>query len=302
MPPRLFSLAIVLFWMTMTGWLLYREVWPQFRPGEAPPYNIDLTEEVGANMVQWSMYDGKSAVDDEGNKRDAVAVGHSQVVRLPDRTFELRSQFRFNQAVMHIPVFGKDQGINLKKLTGSYHVTDSGELLSLGSGFVVGETTPKGAIIDYEVEIRGQVHNHILVLDKMLLGGHEQPIPDWAKAEIAVRGPVFNPMQLLNRVPGLRSGQRWRLPLLEPLGGQLSHLSALLQRSLAMPELEATVSTGMLHWNEMDVPCHIIAYARPGEEDVHARTWVRRRDGLVLQQQAGIAGRGFTIVRVPPKL
>ena len=291
MPPRLFSLAIILFWTTMTGWLLYREVWPQFRAGEPPPYSIDLTEEVGANMVSWALL----------QKEEQVGVGYSQVARLPDRTFELRSQFRFDLSKLKLPVFGKDSPLKLKKIAGVYHVDEAGRLLGLSSTFIVGETSDKGVVLDIELEVRGEVQDGLLELDKMSLGGVEHPIPDWAKAQIPVRGSIFNPMQLLNRVPGLRVGQHWRLPLLEPLGGQLSALSAVIPRSLAMPELEATVDAAVLSWCEEEVPCYRITYRKPGEDEVRATTYVRRRDGLVLQQEAGIAGFGFVIRRVAPK-
>jgi hypothetical protein len=295
MPPRLFSLAIIVFWTTMTGWLLYREVWPQFRAGKPPPYTIDLTEEVGANMVSWTIL----------QKGERVGLGHSQVTRLADRTFELHSQFRFDQMLLKLPVFGgqeKSNLLKLKKIAGVYHVTETGRLLGLSSTFIVGkDALPGAAMLDFELEIRGDVHEDVLVLDKMLVSGQQQEVPAWAQAHIPVRGNVFNPMQLLNRVPGLRPESRWRVPLLEPLGGQLSVLSTFLPHSLSMPELEASVETVNLAWNDEEVACYQILYRKPGDEEVRARPWARRRDGLVLQQEASVAGHGFVIQRVPPK-
>jgi hypothetical protein len=285
MPPRLICLSIIAFWTTMTGWLLYREVWPRFRAGEPPPYNIDLTEEVGADMVSWNIY----------QKDQNVGIGYSQVARLADRTFQLRSQFRFNTSTLKLPLLGGfDNKILLKKLVGVYHVNDTGELLGMSSALYLGDPphTP-GAIQDFELEVRGAVKEGMLE-PKVLLGGVELPQLDFGKLQVPVKRSILNPMHLLNRVPGLRAGQHWRVPLLDPLGGQLSFVP----KTLSMPELEASVEPASLAWNGADVACYRILYRKPGEDEVRASTWVRRRDGLVLRQEAGAGRFGFTIERV----
>src|SRR4051794_32793685 len=57
MPPRWLSLVIVAFWMGTTGWLLWRDVWPMWRPGEPPAYTIDLTAEVhrAKPHIRWTV-------------------------------------------------------------------------------------------------------------------------------------------------------------------------------------------------------------------------------------------------------
>lgn len=289
MPPRLVSLAIIVFWMTMTGWLLYREVWPQFRAGEPPPYSIDLTEEVGANMVSWSIY----------QKDEPVGVGYSQVARLPDRTFELRSQFRFNFAALKLPLIaGLDKKIHLKKITGLYHVSEAGQLLGLSSAIFIGDApSAEGPLSpDLDFEVKGDVKDDVLE-PKLYLSGKEVPQLELGKLQVPVQHSILNPMHLLNRVPGLHAGQHWRVPLLDPLAGHL----AFMPKSLSMPELEASVEPANLEWGDGEVACYRISYRKPGEDEVRASTFVRRRDGLVLRQEAGSGRFGFTIKRVPPK-
>ncbi len=46
MPSRWMSLAILVFWLATTAWLVYHDLWPEWRPGEPPPFHIDLVEEV----------------------------------------------------------------------------------------------------------------------------------------------------------------------------------------------------------------------------------------------------------------
>src|SRR6185295_10727758 len=55
MPSRLITGAIVLFWLGMTTWLIYREVVPMMRAGLSPSYLIDLTDEIGSPMVSWKI-------------------------------------------------------------------------------------------------------------------------------------------------------------------------------------------------------------------------------------------------------
>ena len=52
-----------------------------------------------------------------------------------------------------------------------------------------------------------------------------------------------------------------------------------------------------LKWDKKEVVCNVIEYRELGKE-VAARTWVRKSDGLVLQQEASF---GFELVlrRVP---
>jgi hypothetical protein len=288
MPPRLTSLAIIAFWTTMTGWLLYREVLPRFRAGEPPPYSIDLTEEVGQNMVSWNI----------SQKGEPVGVGYSQVARLPDRTFELRSQFRFNTAALKLPgLAGLERKIQLKKVTGIFHVNELGRLLGLSSSIYLGDPPHlAGAQPDFEIEVKGKVKEDVLE-PKVYFCGEEIPHLDLGKVRVPVRGSILNPMHLLNRVPGLRAGQHWRLPLLDPLAGQF----AFIPKSLSLPELEASVEPAEITWGDTAVGCYRISYRKPGEDEVQARTFVRRQDGLVLRQEAGIGRFGFIIERVAPK-
>lgn len=46
MPPRWLCCLIAIFWLTMMGWLFWRDLWPNWRPGEPPPFHIDDIAEV----------------------------------------------------------------------------------------------------------------------------------------------------------------------------------------------------------------------------------------------------------------
>ena len=67
---------------------------------------------------------------------------------------------------------------------------------------------------------------------------------------------------------------------------------------MTVPMLEAEVIVDALPWHGQDAPvtCYRIDYHEPGKK-VTARTWVRRRDGLVLQQEAEHQGRRIILQR-----
>src|SRR4051812_16519974 len=106
MPPRWMTLTIVGLWLAATSWMVYRDLWPRIRPGQPPPLNIDLTEEVGGQRINWDVF----------KKEDLIGFAETQVKRRQDRTFDLRSTFRFdNLTFLNV--------VKLRKVESNYHVT-----------------------------------------------------------------------------------------------------------------------------------------------------------------------------------
>src|SRR5260370_24488375 len=119
---------------------------------------------------------------------------------------------------------------------------------------------------------------------------------------VSHRGSVFNPFQPVNKLRGLRLGQRWRLPTVDPLfdivnaalskmvpGFELPGLPVLQAEGLptlqVLPPLELKPVEKELSPppRRSTVPCLVIQYT---SDDISARTWVRQSDGLVLRPAA----------------
>jgi hypothetical protein len=98
----------------------------------------------------------------------------------------------------------------------------------------------------------------------------------------------------VNRIPGLRVGRSWKVPLLDPLGAILPG------RKMTTAVLIAEVHDDVLDWQEQRVRCFRIDYNEPGKKPT-AHTWVRRSDGLVLQQEARHDDMDWTLVREASK-
>jgi hypothetical protein len=131
------------------------------------------------------------------------------------------------------------------------------------------------------------------------------------------RGSVLNPLHPVNRLTGLRPGRTWQIPLFDPLSvltaarlegkntkdPAMLAVMALLQgnsNGSQLRRLNATVLAGVqsLSWDDQEEVCQVIEY-RDG--DLSAHTWVRQKDGIVLQQEANLRGDQMVLKRVSTK-
>ena len=285
MPHRSIVVAVVVAWLAANSLLFYREVWPHWRPGGPPPYAIDLTEELGRSTVDWNIY--------QSGKRTGHAV--SQVERQRDRTYHLRTHLHFD----NFRIFD----LELRRLSTVYHVTEEGELLDLSVVFQVRLKNKQIDLPDAELRLEGMVEDGEIA-PKILFNGEKLPLGE-ARVPLGESGSILNPMQLLNRVPGLSEGRHWRMTLFDPMKALKAFplFAPVLgtAEGMSVPHLDAEVTTDTLLWNDEDVPCFKIEYRKPKELDPVAATWVRRRDGLVLQQQSSGGLMEMTLRRVSPR-
>lgn len=286
MPPRSIVTAILGFWLAANGWLVYREVWPYWRPGEPPPYTIDLTEELGSSSVDWQILKNDRPI---GN-----AIAH--IERQRGRIYRLRTEYHFDKLRL--------SKLAIRQLTTTYYVNPEGDLLGLGTKARIAFLHGKLPDTETEIAMEAWVHDGMLeprlMLDKMPLG--------WlgdAKVPIERRGGVINPLHPLNRLPGLTVGRHWRIALFDPIGALGEAMGSQFQeafdllKGLTVHELFADVKADTLAWDGAEVACFKIEYRKPGAPDLVAATWVRRRDGLVLQQFSRDALTELTLRRTP---
>jgi hypothetical protein len=172
-------------------------------------------------------------------------------------------------------------------MSSEYRVTGVGELREL---------LVKVELADHMIEVSGTVvdgYLHPEVEAKGPLLQLWRGPRKFSGGKVAVPVNVLNPMHLLSKLTGLREGQKWTIPLLDPL------TSVFPDHGVAeIPLVEATVETDTLTWAGEDVSCFRIDY-RPLDKGVTASTWVRRRDGLVLQQEARHQAMDLKLQRNP---
>jgi hypothetical protein len=282
MPSRLITTIIVLFWLATTGWLVYRELGTRFRPGEAPLFTIDLTDEVGASSVAWNVLQGG----------ERVGSGATQVKRRDHRTFEFTAEFRLDRFKILLLTLTK------AKMVGSYSVTEQGRLLQATAN-LKGDLSVLGQLIPAELDFRGKIDDgQMHPTFKLLAFGQEIQVPKLEPFDVPESGRILNPMHLVHKISGLREGQAWSIPLMDPLRAVPSLADRVPGKDLIVNNVQAEVKSESLDWHGLPTPCFKIEYRKPGEKAM-AETWVRRQDSVVLRQWASYEGIEYTLERVP---
>jgi hypothetical protein len=274
MPPRWVTGAVIVFWLATTGWMVYRERQRAHHAGEPPPFFIDLTDEVGANVVSWNLFVPQDKKDEK------VGLGTSRVHRRADRTFELHSDFSFTNATIMKVVF--------KKVTSMYRVTADGELKGLALSVHLDKVL--GLAGNIEVHIFGDLEQGLFspTVEATMEGVKIKWPGELPKIKLGEHGSLVNPMHLVSKMKGLSEGQQWTVPGLE--------LDQVLKLQMDIPTWHAEVTKATLLWRDQQESCFRIDYRVP-DGKVAASTWVREHDGLVLRKEAEYQGKRFVLER-----
>ncbi len=307
MPPRHIILVILAFWVATTGWLFYRDLWPRLLPDAPPPFTIDLADEVSEQKIYWKLLQ---------NGQDKSSYAFSWVHYRPaDDIFEVSGEFKLFS-------HGKDSAhTNADQVVEStYGVTRDGELryvyveVSMKIHNII---VPQDVIVQARItgRVEGQLFRPHLHLASFTVpanqkGGdipvtapsdHDRAGPaiemDLKPVAVSRRGSILNPLQPLNRLQGLRPGQRWRVPMIDPLQDAFRAFSGQ-PAEVNLLEAEVLPQLQMLTWGtrhrEREDACLVIDYQG---ENCRARTWVRANDGLVLRQEFTQHGETLALQR-----
>jgi hypothetical protein len=290
MPPRMIVVAILALWLFAIGWMFQRDLWPQLRPGDPPPYTIDLVDEARQHAlpIHWLIFHGDSKIGDV-----QTVVSYRSV----DDTFDMQSKV----ARIDLGRIGPLQ-ISATGLASTYRVTRAGALREMLIEGIL-SLQGVGVAVDAKLNIDGKIDgNRFAPVGTIELANHKENL-QLEPVEVSARGSILNPLHPVNRITGLRPGQHWRLPLVDPLTDSVEAmvqknpaLQVLAQRAPRARILAAEVAdeSKPLHWEQRDVPCLVIEYR---QDDFLARTWVRQSDGLVLRQEASIWGEKVVLER-----
>jgi hypothetical protein len=284
MPPRWLSVAIIAFWLGMTGWLVWRELWPRWRAGDPPPYHIDLVEEVQRASTHKTLW---AVIEDDHETTPAESwVDYSD----KDDTFTLVLKFKER------PPFRPPAGGLLPRMrfvSSKFRVTREGRLHELEVRVAVNGTfpffpEPIHGTLTLAGEVRGEhffpryeVQQARLMT---LLDGQLSPV------EVSYHGSVLVPQHPVNRITGLRPGQSWRMPVVDPFAAAFGFADAVRHvNARVLPEPQ------VLQWKKRDPKiCLVIEYEG---EDEKASTWVEVGTGLVQRQEAAFAGHRLVLQR-----
>jgi len=286
LPSRVTVIGIFAFWCLSLGWFVRKELAPTWGASHAPPYAIELADEAirQAVPVVWTVHRNGEFLTTATTRVEYVE---------PDDTFRLSCEIRKFDLVA-----GRSLAVTVNDLRNVYRVSRAGELLAMQTDVAV---TAGGSRFDLmmSAEVKdGRAWTRCAVRSPW---GSFEPTP--VQVNVSASG-MLNPLHPVQRVRGLRPGQRWSMPLVDPLADALRvALERFVQDTLGGPRLrfpgprtlvaEVTGPRG-LEWNGREHDCYVIEY---GGDDYRAATWVRVRDGLVLRQEAGSNGDEFVLQR-----
>jgi hypothetical protein len=111
---------------------------------------------------------------------------------------------------------------------------------------------------------------------------------------VSSQGSVLMPLHPVNHVRGLRPGQTWHMPLVDPLGDALAALVPGSQPGTTTVFAKVEPQTRTLQSGKQEIECYVIEYK---SDDLNGRTWVRVSDGLVMQQEATMSGDTWILQR-----
>jgi hypothetical protein len=279
MPPKLITAGIIAFWLAMTALLIQREVVPMMLADASPNFQPDLTDEIGSPLVTWMVF----------KDNDRIGAGTSRVTASNEGTFELRSNFHFENEKL---AFGP---IVLRSMENMYRVDAQGKLLAFSTKASANFGNKPGlGAPDVAGAIEGDVIDDMIEPRLSFLGIEHK----LEKIHLKQEGSIVNPMHLINRLRGLRPGMTWKVKRVDALDAVTKQFSALAKQQ-KIPDLIATVKADTMTWDRKEVACNVIGYAEPGSTVNTASTWVRRVDGLVLKQEATSSGFNLKLVRTP---
>jgi hypothetical protein len=305
MPSRGVILAIFLSWAALTGWLVWHDAWPYWKPGQPPWYGIDIVDEAstqkGQTVTKWDV------------KRNDHDLFQAETRVEYDKDSDL---FHFHCALQRRHGLQKDfpGGLirpkkpvtELEKEEGGVFTTcvlsRAGQLVSFrikGDELVVwGSPTsspveeqfaqllsPRRPEQDFLLKLegafsQGQLQGHIQVQsDDTSLERDLQPAP------LSHFGAIVMPLVPLHRIEGLRPGQHWSVPLLYPLRAALAVRPEYSGSALGQVEGRVLLEQKLLDWENHVRSCLIIEYqgAPFGGKDVHGNIWVEQATGRVLK-------------------
>ena len=324
MPPRWFSALIVVSWLAATGWLFWHDLWPQWRPGEPPPFHIDLVEEVQKgdnkdyNYNYWNVQlDGKDVF------RASTWVKYEK-----DDTFSLHANYGASKGP-NTRKYEVARIFQVIKMTSEYRVTRAGELRSLEAQIDVvlpkaGEgqslfawanlfqkkvpSPPKGNFLsqhdparDVHFKLWGEVQDgqfsaHCQAISARLERDLKIDLPP---AVVSHNGSVLLPLHPVNRIHGLRPGQTWRQPLVDPFRDALAALPGLSGGPHSVTARVRDELQTLALGDKAEATCLVIEYEDEGE--IIGRTWVEQDSERVQRQEAQIGGDHWSMTRDNPR-
>lgn len=262
MPSRWAQLVIVLFWLTMTGWLLKRDVLPRLGFGELN-YRGLLTDRAVEEPTHWVI------------ELDEERVGAVLTIVRPvgDGSYLLISRSNISGKVVPWSQAFADSQLSVDS---DFNISPLGKLEKFKM-----EVAVDGTELKFHVD--GIVDGNFLRVHTTAPGGFDKEIQIPIDPEL-VMVDLFSP---LDRIPDLRVGKTWTTRMIDPVKTLSSSLLGGGEPSITVVR-HTVVGNRELEWGGQPWVCYLI---ESQHDNVASKTWVRVRDSKTLRQEVSDFGR-----------
>jgi hypothetical protein len=319
MPPRWLRWIIVVSWLATTGWLFWHDLRPRWLLGEPPMFHVDLVEEVQKTSTPLKTPWTVERQDKKQSKPYPVFRASTWVERKNEDIYTLNALLDATKDPELRPV-SVAKLFRINKIASSYRITRSGQLRAMEAKvdvrfhweppsvllrFFGAQSDPfqRGASTEsISLRIWGEVQDRQFFAhcSAITTKSPEKPMMqfDLPPAAVSHTGSVLMPLHPLNHLRGLRLGQGWRQPLVDPLQDAFDPLPG----SSGVRWLNARVlpQPQVLELNGTQTRCLVIEYTND-EDELAGRTWVEQDGERVLQQESLLENSRWIMKREPSR-
>lgn len=284
MPARWATVAIPIFWLFMTGWLIQRDLLPRLGFG-AINYETVLANRAVAESAHWIIKLDDRTVGSlltivepqEDGSCELVARGNLTGVIPPDPTPTYRSSSTDTFDRLALPDL---------QIRSRFLISSTGRLQRFSVTLAIHG-------LHKDLQVIGSVDGeelHLTASGIPVLEG-ESRIP------IDPQAIVLDQFGPINRIPGLKIGKQWITRTVNPLAAFLTKTTWFGGTGSALAVIQhSVVGTEIHEWNGKFWPCYVVEH-----EHAHTKgkSWVRVSDGLVLRQEAPFGGSMVVFEQAP---
>lgn len=282
MPSREARIIVIVFWMVMTSWLVYRDLLPQWGFGELN-YRVLLADRAVEETSRWRiLLDGKR-----------LGSVHSIVRPETDGSHRLKTSVEFNLQTLtesaNLQRLPNDElSLSRLLLQSEFLISPMGKLETLS---IIGSVESTRLRFQLEGMVRG---------NKLFLVNDGLPfLKKESEFSLDPQTLIISQIGPLDRIPNLWVGKRWITRFVDPFKRALPNLVGgfLGGTDLAMEIIHNEVtSMETISWRDQSWACFAIEHRHDNQR---GKTWVRASDGLVLRQESVFSGRQI-IVELDP--